>query len=574
VGLWSFLRKATELTEAVPSKELERKDFSSGGWDGRQPEIWDNAHLLNQIIAPMTSDREQIENGFEAYVEGAYKRNGVVWAVIMARQTAFSMAAFKWRRYDKETGRPGEMYRNGKLSLIERPWPGGTTGELLSRMEQDASLAGNSWWTHTDDQGRYGKAAVSAKDPSLRLARLRPDWVTMVIGQKGKSPSASDPFAIDATVLSIIYKPVNGMSLFGGHASDESTVVLMPDEVMHYSPYPDPIARFRGMSWLTPILREIEADTAATKHKKAFYDNAAVPNLAVKFDRDTSRDAFVEFVEAFKANHGGNWNAYKTLFLMGGADVTPLSHDFQQLDFTKTQGRGEARIAMAGGVPSQWLGTSEGMQSSALAGSSLPAARRRFADGTIRYLWEVAAVSLEDLLDTPVDAHLWYDDRDVAFLREDEKDRADILAMDASSINVFIMAGFKPDAAVKAVRDQDVGHLIGEHTGLISVQMQAMQDAGERDARLDAPPVATLVTAGFTYESAVLALAENDISLLVKDPKRAEALTEGMGAPQFGGPGGGGTGPRGAGQSGKPSQDKPTKPDKSHDPRTGEENGQ
>jgi hypothetical protein len=553
------------------STEVEKKDFHSGGWDGRQPNLWDSNHLLNQIIAPVTSSRETIENGFEAYVEGAFKRNGVVWACIAARQMAFSAASFKWRKYDKETGRPGELYRNGKLRILEKPWEGGTTGELLSRMEQDASLCGNSWWTLADDNGNYGAAA--AKSETARIVRLRPDWVTLVIGQKGKSEDESDPFAPDARVLTILYKPSNGQNLFGSRHSADRTVALVPEEVMHYSPYPDPIARFRGMSWLTPILKEIEADSAATEHKKKFLDNAAVPNLAIKFDRDTSRDDFIEFVESFKENHGGSWNAYKTLFLMGGADVTPLSHDFQQLDFTRTQGRGEARIAMAAGVPSQWLGTSEGMQSSALAGSSLPAARRRFADGTIRYLWEVASSSLEALLDVPNEAHLWYDDRDIAFLREDAEDRSKIFAMDMSSINVAIMAGFKPDAAVKATRDQDVGHLIGQHSGLISVQMQAMQDAGERDARLDAPPVKVLVEAGFTRESAVEAMANNDISLLQEDPKMAAAMLEAMKNPApFGG--GGGGGPSGKPKPSSQSADKPDPTGKAHDPRAGDADGQ
>jgi hypothetical protein len=30
--------------------------------------------------------------------------------------------------------------------------------------------------------------------------------------------------------------------------------------VAHWSPIPDPLANFRGMSWLTPVLREIDAD--------------------------------------------------------------------------------------------------------------------------------------------------------------------------------------------------------------------------------------------------------------------------------------------------------------------------
>src|SRR5205823_2138143 len=34
--------------------------------------------------------------------------------------------------------------------------------------------------------------------------------------------------------------------------------------------------RWRGMSWLTPVLREIQADTATTRHKQKFFENGTV----------------------------------------------------------------------------------------------------------------------------------------------------------------------------------------------------------------------------------------------------------------------------------------------------------
>jgi hypothetical protein len=38
--------------------------------------------------------------------------------------------------------------------------------------------------------------------------------------------------------------------------------------VAHFAPIIDPLADFRGMSWLTPILREIQADQAMTRHQR------------------------------------------------------------------------------------------------------------------------------------------------------------------------------------------------------------------------------------------------------------------------------------------------------------------
>ncbi len=65
---------------------------------------------------------------------------------------------------------------------------------------------------------------------------------------------------------------------------------------------------------------------------------------------------------------------------------------------------------------------------------------------------------------------LWYDSRDVPFLREDEKDAAEIKATEATTISTLIDGGFEPGSVVKAVTASDYGLLV--HTGLVSVQLQ------------------------------------------------------------------------------------------------------
>ncbi|QES45259.1 phage portal protein [Streptomyces venezuelae] len=430
-----------------------------------QPDFW--SLDASPFVPSSTADRERIETDFEGYIAGAFKSNGPIFSCVVAREMVFSEARFMWRQFNN--GRPGDLFSNGALNLLERPWPGGTTGELLARMEQDASLAGNSFWTRTDDAGRYGNRAGG---PGLRLARLRPDWVSMVIGSH-----SGDLYAADARVIGYLYEPrLYGLS--NGGSPLAGSVLLLPDEVAHFSPIPDPAARFRGMSWLTPVLREIEADTAATVHKKTFFEHAAVPNMVVRFDKDVQKEQFDAFVAAFKAGHQGAFNAYKTLFLQGGADVTSLTHDFRQLDFTSTVGKGEARIASAAGIPPSWLGFSEGLQGSALNTNNFAASRRRFADGTMRPLWRIAAASLEVLFrPSGASTHLWYDDRDIAFLREDSRDRADIMRVQANTLDALIKSGFEPDDAVRALVNEDIGLLIGHHTGLVSVQMQPPLDA-------------------------------------------------------------------------------------------------
>lgn len=405
------------------------------------------APLLSSMS--LAGDREMIENSLEGYVSGAFKGSGTVFACISARLMVFSEARFQWQRLND--GRPGDLFGTDSLSLLHRPWPGGTTGELLARMELDASLAGNFYATVADDDGNLGRAATG---PTRRIVHARPDWVTILIGS-----STNNPHALDARVLAYEYRPPGG-----------DPVILLPDEMMHYSPVPDPVARFRGMSWLTPVLREIEADKAGTQHKAKFLANGATPGLAVKFSKDTTDDEYDEFVENFRENHQGPDNANKVLFLLGGSDVEVIGKDFRELDFSATQGKSESRIAAASGVPSSWVGFSEGMQGSSLNAGNFAAARRRFADGTIRPLWRMATASLETLAPPPQDARLWIDTRDIAFLREDRKDAADIQNKQASSIRQLTDAGYLADTVVDMVEAEDFSVL--DHSGHFSVQLQ------------------------------------------------------------------------------------------------------
>lgn len=517
MGFFSKFKFASSV--ATANSYEKKSDWTSGGWNGIDIPIWAPDHPLNRSSAyagtGILADRERIENDFEGYVLGAYKSDGPVFACITARQMVFSEAEFAFRAVQDD-----KLFTTSALSILQEPWPGGTTGELLARMEQDVSLAGNSWWTIANDQGKFGKAARDT-GTGQRLVHLRPDWVTMVIGSK-----SGDPRALDAKLAGVVYQPLANGQGYGTAGQVSQRILLTADEVAHYSPIPDPIARFRGMSWLTPVLRHIEADKSATTHKGSFFDNAAVPNMAIKFAEETSIDDIEEFKEKFSGSHQGKWQAYKTLFLMGGADAIPLTHDFRNMDFTNVVGKGESSIAAAAQVPPSWVGFSEGLQGSALNTGNLAAMRRRFADGTIRPLWRIACASLAPLINVPTGAVLWWNEDGIAFLREDQTDRANIMHVDMTSVDAAIKAGFEPDAAVMAVEKNRILELLGKHTGLVSVQMQPPVDPDnklaedEGTARILQTMAATIqlfVTAGFTHESAVKAAKTNNLDALVKD---------------------------------------------------------
>jgi hypothetical protein len=391
-------------------------------------DYWFNYGGYTYFGTPSTSQRnsETIEADFQGLVQQAYKQNGVIYACERARLSVFSEARFQFRQI--RGGRPGDFFGNRDLAILERPWTNGTTGDLLTRMLQEADFAGNAFYTIRSGEMR----------------RMRPDWVSIVMGSHD-DPSVT-PADLDAELLAYAYWP--------------------------------------------PVVREIMSDGAATEHKLAFFRNGATPQVVVSFDKDMKEETFQRFVRKMNVDHQGASNAYRTMYLGGGADVTVVGADLKQLDFKATQGAGETRIAAAAGVHPTIVGLSEGMQGSSLNAGNFNMARRLFAEGTLSTLWRNVAASLSTLVPPPPGAELWCDTRDVPFLREDQKDAADIQREEAGTISSLINAGYTPDSVVSAVVAKDWTLLV--HTGLYSVQLQppgvgAMPGSPEAAALAAAP---------------------------------------------------------------------------------------
>lgn len=428
---WNFLTEPGEERSYLP---LSWNDylamFKFGG----------AAYQLGNASYTLNSKQEPPQATFDGYVTGLYRSNPVVFACMQVRALLFSEARFQFRQL--RGGRPGDLFGSPELAVLETPWPNGTTRDLLLRMIQDADIAGNF----------YGLREGGS------LRRLRPDWVSIILGSR---LAPDDPgLARDVEVAGYIYHP--------GGRLDADPTLLDVAQVCHFAPTPDPVAHFRGMSWLTPIIREVMGDKAATDHKLAFFENGATVNLAIGFPETISKDLFDKYVEAIRKGHEGGANAYRTLFLGGGATPLPIGSNMEQVDFKVIQGAGETRICMAAGVPPVIVGASEGL--AAATYSNYAQSIRRLADLTMRPLWGKAADSLASIVNVPSGAQLYYDDRDIPALAEDQKDLAVIKQSQASQIKTLIDAGFDADSVVAAVTSSDYARLT--HTGLFSVQLQ------------------------------------------------------------------------------------------------------
>jgi HK97 family phage portal protein len=395
-----------------------------------------------QLLETWGKDQpESILNDFRTYVNDGYRGNTIVFAVLEARVSMVSMARFVFRnRLSHEITR-----EHPSLRLLESPWPNGRARDLITRMELDASLAGNAYVLRDGQQ----------------MLRLRPDWVQVLNDGRYPSgylftPGGNIGGTTPQRTVTIYERPID-------IAARNVTWLLTVEQIAHYAPKPDPASNYRGLSWLTPVAREIDADTQLTKHKQKFLDNAATPNLLITVEKSLSAEARRLFREEILKRHEGVDNAYRTMLLDNGADATVIGADMRQMTFTAVQGAGETRIAAAGGVPPVIVGLSEGLQAATYSNYQL--AMRRFADLTAAPIWAGLCDALSTIVDVPAGMELTYDTSMIPALQQDALDDAQIVGTKARTMMTLIQAGYDPDGVAAAVDASDLSRI--EHTGNI-----------------------------------------------------------------------------------------------------------
>ncbi|WP_320069870.1 phage portal protein, partial [Micromonospora sp. RTGN7] len=376
---------------------------------------------------------EKVLTSFQQYAERAYGGNAAVFGIVNALVRLFSEATFRLRDADKK------LIDHECLRLLHEPWPNGTTGDLLARMRQDATLAGNAYVRRVGDD---------------RLERLRPDWITIVSwvtdGTDGRQLRE---------VVGYLYEPIGD--------TERATEFYPVEEVAHWAPIPDPLANWRGMSALTPALREINADLAMTEHRDKFFRNAATPNLIIKYANKLAPDQRDRIRDSVAARHSGPANAGGTLVLDEGADPMIVGSKFSDAQFDEIMAAGENRIAVAIGVPAIVAGLKQGQD--AAAWSMYRQAMRAFADTVVRPDWRSACAALARVVDVPDGHRLWFDVGDIAALQDSETESATAMQTQAATASTLITAGFEPATVTAAIIAGDLALL--RHSGLVSVQM-------------------------------------------------------------------------------------------------------
>jgi hypothetical protein len=230
---------------------------------------------------------------------------------------------------------------------------------------------------------------------------------------------------------------------------------LPVDEVAHWMQTPDPLANFRGMTWMTPIIRELAADSGMTAYKNQYLDHGT-PVVAVKYPAKLRPETIDAAIERLQAKYGGVGNAFRPLVMDQGADPV-LGNGLKDLDYAVVQYAGVERICSAGGVNPLLIGVSGARQ----PGVAYQEAMRNFADITGRVLWMGGCASLEKFVPNlpPRGVELWFDTADVAALQAAETERAQVIQVEMAAVLTGVQAGYTRDSVVSSVAAGDVSQL-------------------------------------------------------------------------------------------------------------------
>jgi hypothetical protein len=401
-----------------------RRDVSSY-WEGMASGAaqWSTSYGL--------PNREALQPGQAAFAVQSNGTSAIVFAAEAVRMALFSEARFQFQAKDDK-----HLFGNQTLAKLEEPWPGGTTGDLLGRMEQDAGLLGQAYIWDPPGEGR--------------LIRLRPDW-TVIVSELVMVDNGTDRPGFYRNKIGYWHEPPKSLL-----DRDKVKGFMVPaGECVHWAPIPDPAADFRGMSWLTPAIRDVQGDTGLAQYKIKYLEHAATPNLLIKYAQKLAPATVDSIRERVTARYGGVDNAFRTLVLDQGADSTVVGNSLSQMDFSGVSAVGVERILADAMVP----GVLVGLEPLRGAGRGYQESMQKLANLWARPQWRSVCGALSQLLDVPAGNRLWFDTSDIAALQDGELEKGQAALVKAQALLALVQAGYTHESAVATVASMDLSQL-------------------------------------------------------------------------------------------------------------------
>ena len=403
-----------------------------------------------------TMKSESQPTNFEGYIKTIHRNIGVIGAAVEARALVLSDVHFRF-----------EDINTGDLSP--------TPPEIL----EDVADVIRKIEFHES----YGGAGFMWPDRlEKRFVDVRPDEIEILASSRQRPLNPLQ--ALDCKIEGFLHNP-NGLPIEQFTLGD----VISPRELVYWAPRPDPLSRFRGESWVTSVLIEALIDMKSNAYVDEFYANAATPNMILALDKEVEPDRVRAFRKLFREEYEGLDKAHRTMVMGGGVSATVVGAHLSELMSREIQGGFESRVAVASRVPSSVLGTREGNQGSALNATAFNMMRRLWMGGWFHPQVRSLCRAIEKVINVPAGKRLSWDPQLTLLMQEDAKDAAEITSMQVAAAASAVQGGWEYDAAVKTAMTGNLRHMLGKHTGLVSVQLLPPGEGNpEEDSAPESPP--------------------------------------------------------------------------------------
>ena len=302
-----------------------------------------------------------VPNPYTLATQG-YRKNTLIYAAINYRATAISEARLVVQDVNQD-GDEEELENHPLKQLLYSPNSAMTEEQFWQVAEINLLIAGFSAW----------EIEFSNGGQPLALWPMRSDWCQFYRG-------------VGQPIRAVRYQP------YGLPPVD------IPIEKILLFQYYDPIyPLLKGLSPLAVALNVVEVDNFATGFLNDFMKNGAMPTGLLTTDQVITRTDADDLSERWSEKHGGAENWSKPAVLGKGVTYQNTGAQFSPgFDFSKLDGRDEARMCMAIGVEPILIGAQVGLQASTY--SNYEEARKAFYQARIAPEWRYLASEIREQL--------------------------------------------------------------------------------------------------------------------------------------------------------------------------------
>jgi HK97 family phage portal protein len=309
------IRKRRELLKSALKREIEREINAESssylqGWEPRDEKEGRNTRVNYKQL------------------EALYRKESWVRAAIdVIKRTATSNGYRLVAKNTKELVDPQSKKFSPVVNLLEHPNPYDTLEEIMAEVVVDLHIYGDAYIEIVKDKAGNPVALYNIYAPSIRVK----------VDEHG-------------TVLGYVQKPM-------GLLSSGKPVEFEAEDIAHFR-LTNPGNEVYGLSPLESLSLPIETDLYAQDYNRNFFKNHATPRLHVDLGNCTLGQ-LKRVRTYFNAEFKGGANAHKTIVTEGGAKITPIGVNPNDMEFLNQRKFSRDEICAVLSVPPMKLGIFE-----------------------------------------------------------------------------------------------------------------------------------------------------------------------------------------------------------------------